>query len=527
MSLPLSPHHRLSRPRLRAAATILLAALVFAAYGAYPPPDPNEPHYLSKARHFWDPQWCAGDLLLESPAAHLLFYVIWGWPARYVSLATLAWTGRACTWLLLAYAWQRLAAVLGLRGLWAVAAAALFVELQERCQLAGEWIVGGLEAKGFAHGLVLLALAQQVRGRLGCSACYSGAASAWHPLVGGWTALSQCWSYLSVRPRPRLHGAWAGVAAGGLMALLGLVPALALNWGVPSEVVQQASEIHVQWRLRHHLWPAAFPSDRLLRFGLLLAAWAFLMAAVNWNGRWRRFWGICQGAVLIMVTGLALGLTGLVLPERVYGLLRYYWFRTTDVFVPMAAALGLLGLARRGWNLGWWRVPALVLLAAALAAAGFQAQQRLASPCPRADKPGKVADWQDWQAACHYAARNTPAHARFLTPRLSQTFKWYAERAEAATWKDTPQDAQTILAWWKRLRDIYGIDPCWPGWFWCQSLAELPPSRLRELGARYGADYLLVESEPPLELDCLYRNRSYAIYRLANGTQDKQAGGDR
>ena len=146
MLLPSKPR-LLADARWRAAATTLLVGFVFAAYGAYPPPDPNEPHYLTKARHFWDPQWCAGDLFLESRAAHALFYAVWGSPARWVPLAMLAWIGRACTWLLLAYGWPRRGGVLGVRGAWAALGAVLFVELQERCQLAGEWVIGGLEAK--------------------------------------------------------------------------------------------------------------------------------------------------------------------------------------------------------------------------------------------------------------------------------------------------------------------------------------------------------------------------------------------
>ena len=509
-----------SKPRLladarwRAAATTLLVGFVFAAYGAYPPPDPNEPHYLTKARHFWDPQWCAGDLFLESRAAHALFYAVWGSPARWVPLAMLAWIGRACTWLLLAYGWQRLGGVLGVRGAWAALGAVLFVELQERCQLAGEWVIGGLEAKGFAYALVLLALAEFVRGRLGWAAAWAGAATAWHPLVGGWTGLAMCWSWCSVWPRPRVRRAWPGLVAGGLLALIGVMPALCMNRGVSPDVAARAIDIYVLWRLRHHLWPAAFPLEGLLRFGLLLAGWGAMLAAVAWGGRWHRFWSVCKGAVLIMVVGLALGLAALAVPGQIISLLRFYWFRTSDVMVPMAVALGVARLARRAWGVTKWRVPVGGLVLAAAVSALLAAEQRLTSPSPRADKPGKVTDWQDWRAACLYAARHTPADARFLTPRLAQTFKWYAGRSETATWKDTPQDAKAIVEWWGRLRDIYGVDPGWPGWFWCESLAEVSPSRLSELGVRYGAEYLLVESEPVLDLPCLYRNRSYAIYRL-------------
>ena len=38
-----------------------------------PIPAVNEPHYLGKAKHYWDPAWCAGDFLLDSSNPHLVF----------------------------------------------------------------------------------------------------------------------------------------------------------------------------------------------------------------------------------------------------------------------------------------------------------------------------------------------------------------------------------------------------------------------------------------------------------------------
>src|SRR5688500_11446594 len=47
-------------------AEIALVFVVFATYAAWPVPDVNEAHYLTKARHFWDPAWVAGDFFLDS-----------------------------------------------------------------------------------------------------------------------------------------------------------------------------------------------------------------------------------------------------------------------------------------------------------------------------------------------------------------------------------------------------------------------------------------------------------------------------
>ena len=44
---------------------VLLIGLVFFVMAGDPPPGVNEPHYLCRLKHFWNPGWCAGDLFLN------------------------------------------------------------------------------------------------------------------------------------------------------------------------------------------------------------------------------------------------------------------------------------------------------------------------------------------------------------------------------------------------------------------------------------------------------------------------------
>jgi hypothetical protein len=136
---------------------------------------------------------------------------------------------------------------------------------------------------------------------------------------------------------------------------------------------------------------------------------------------------------------------------------------------------------------------------------------------PRPPRSDRLPDCPAWRAACDWVAQphNIPPGAVFLTPRMAQTFRWYAHRAEVANFKDIPQDAVSIVAWWRRLQDIHSTGNEWPEERWYHSLADLGPQRLRELGKIYGADYAIMElPETPLPLPIVYQNRSYVIYRL-------------
>lgn len=491
-------------------------ALIFAAQAAWPPPDVNEPHYLGKAKHFWNPEWAAGDFFFNSADTHRVFYLTLGWLSRWLELPQVAWCGRAATWLLLAWAWRRLSYSIAPKPGWAVVSGALFLTLSAGYQMAGEWVVGGFEAKGLAYVLVFLALAELARGRWNAALALCGAASAFHVLVGGWStvALGCCW-LMSAGERSPLSRLWPGLLGGLLLALPGLLPALSLNSGVDAETAAMAHEIYVFKRLKHHLLPQAFPARLIAGQLAMVLAWLVASKLAPCEAGLRRIRKLVLGALLIELAGVLISLFADIDPAATAALLRLYWFRLADAMLPLGIALtaaAALSASRRP------RAAAACCLAASFALAAIRYQdyaiaQGFDGP-PRTDKPGKVLDGADWRAACRWAAEHTPADALFLTPRNAQSFTWYAGRGQVVSWKDLPQDARAIVAWWKRLEEIYGsAAPAVQG-PWLESLCERKPAELRRLGLKYGARYLLAEAEPPLALPRLYQNNSYAVYDL-------------
>src|SRR4051812_48657022 len=168
----LSGRKRYALAALEVAAIFLIFFLVAGSV----PPDVGESHYLVKAKHYWQPSWCAGDLFLESRDAHATFYWTLGWLTRLCTLTATAWIGRVVTWLLLAWSWQRLSWAVLPRPLVSLLSAGLMLFFVKHGNLAGEWIVGGVEAKGFAYVLVFLALEAIVRGRWRAALVMAGAA---------------------------------------------------------------------------------------------------------------------------------------------------------------------------------------------------------------------------------------------------------------------------------------------------------------------------------------------------------------
>jgi len=508
---------------------IALVFVVFFIQGAAPVPEVNEPYYIGKAIHYWNPDWVANDFFLDSKDTHTVFYFTFGWMTLWLSPTVFAWLGRILTWWLLAWSWRRLSFAIVPRRWLSILTAALFACLLERCHVAGEWVVGGFEAKGFAFVLVFLAMEALVRNRFSRAWILLGAASAFHVLVGGWAVVALGLTWLGLgSERPTLRSTWPAIVLGGVLSLPGLIPSAMLNWGTDPAVVRWANVIYVYGRLAHHLAPGQLPFEFVVRFVLLFFLWLILSLATLRarqsveEGGLRRFRTFVGATVAIALVGVAIAPLAFKDQAMAAGLLRFYWFRLADVAVPMGVAMTGVTLIVTMWPTQ--PVVARLLLTLALAVGGLHlglhAVERVTPSVPPADR---LPNYVGWRHACDWIANSgeIPADAKFLTPRMAQTFKWYTGRAEVANWKEVPQDAEGIKEWWERISRIHATESNDPAEYWRPSLAELGATRLQELGKEYGADYAITFARPPLPLPVVYPvkglqyNRTYVIYKLA------------
>ena len=494
---------------------------VFFLHAGWPPPDPNEPHYLGKARHFWDASWCAGDPFLESPDAHYVFYITCGWLTRFLTIAQAAWVGRIVSWLLLAAAWRRLSRVVAPTWGAAIATGVGFVAFNEELHMAGEWVVGGFEAKGFAYAAVLVGWSHLAVGQWRPVWIWFGVAAAFHPLVGGWSVLAAAAAWLTVGRRDCSFGTMLGpLVLGGLLSLPGVLPTLLINSGVAAATKQAAAEVYLQ-RLDHHLDVFSFPSRFVQRFIGLTIVWGLLAWALRGNVRLRRLNAFAAAAVAISLLGCGISAAAQPEVETVAPWLRFYWHRLADFAVPAAAALTLFALlqvvrrldARIGRSL--WSI-ALVLAAWQM----VRVAPRFWETRPRADKPGKVTNAEDWVDACHWVREHSEPGDLCWTPRTSQTFKWHAQRPELATWKDIPQDPTGLVAWRVRLGAAFrNHDHCGEG-YWYDAPGELDPLGVLAVAETYGVRFILTETEYPIDDSVdriveVYSNDAYIIYEVA------------
>ena len=523
-----------------------LMALFFVVAGD-PAPSINEAHYLVKAKNFWDPSWCQNDLFAASGKAHTTFYWLLGWPTRWVSLDATAWIGRMVGWGIIAAGLIAFCGAAGIRGAVVLVVATVWVTGVFYCNLAGEWVIGGIEAKVPAYGLVLFGWAAVLRGRWGVGWVWLGGAAAWHVLTGGWAmvATAVAWLILPAEGRqpPRSPGCMMptargtpgadaprlglfGLIVGGLLSLFGIVPAAQLSRGVDPAAAAHAARIYVEYRIPHHLLPTSFPVQWYVRFAGLTLAAAVAWRLVRRNGARRRIDTIAAlviGSLAITATGLAIGWGVGPQSDRGASLLRLYWFRLADAVVPLGLAM-MVGFAltqkskpvrRAGGVLA--SVAAIGLAAVAWRSASDGVPDSLSNRYfamnPDASAAHQRRAMTDWIAVCQFIAAATPRDEVFLTPRRQQTFKWYAGRAEVVNWKDVPQDAASLRRWAARMKDVFP-----PRLNSMRTTVRY--SDLRRMRRRYGVRWMVVDRRvtgATLPLEQVYpsepgQNRTFAVY---------------
>jgi len=541
------PVDRAASLRIRVLCVVaVFASLMLVTAVRYPVPTVNEPHFLTKAKHYWDTEFCPGDFFLDSSNTHLVFYQTIGLFTKCLTLDQTAWVGRGVALWLLAIGWCELFRRLvpgtwsGLWAAWLYSGLTALANVSSLSQggswkvfnLSGEWVLGGVEAKVVAYAFVFWAMALAIDRRPNRAAVCAGAAVSFHPVVGCWSLVAAggagCLRQIIFRSdvpdaeRATISARRAGVAAVifVLFALPGLLPALAFLGGSSGKDGFNADYIQVYYRLKHHLNPRTFPISAYASYVLLALFWWIGRRHARLRSGEARFSRFVLGSIVVALVGLLIGLP-FGPQEQVWALrirvwlLKFYPFRLADTMIPIAAVLVAIGFART-WvdnsssqktDVRRRREVCCTFLAALMLVLAFC----LPKPdrVPSRMKPQQLADWRE---ACDWIRNHTPHDALVHTPNRSWAFKWYAQRAEYVSFKDCPQDSAGIVEWNNRLRSIRG---------WAEDHyddGEYSASDLAQLRSTTGITHMLLERLGPIALEPIFRNGTYRVYRLPDNS---------
>lgn len=488
----------------------------------------NEVDVLPLAKHYADPGWIPRDWYLNQSASYRLLFetlfgrliVAWGFLATSV-------VGRLVSYVLIASGLVLIGRKLGLNLTLILLAVGLFL-YTNRYQgvAASESVVGKLEPKSFAYGLVLLAIRLMLDGHYRPMALMLGLATSFHVLVGGWTFLVVL-GWLALRWN-RLHG----IRHFGLILLYLAGSAFAIRTVLeqlftrlpPSSITP--SYIYVFWRLPHHLNPLSWDSNWWIKPTVYLLVLAFSVSL--WQQRQTDKLSEQYIARMALVEFTLLSLVPFILglaiaPVDYEGsFLQYYPFRLGDVMLPINTCLLFACALEQAFRDRGKRVLLLVCILllsgmCSIQAVTFQKQFQALYRFPKLDP--------EYKALCNWVRHYTPTDATVVSPPVDLVdFTWLTERPTIAKFKLLPQTKAGILDWYKRLSDLSGEVSPWSTKdrtkdnrhkierSLTNGYNHLTTTQADALMTKYQATYFITGIEHQLDLPRAYHNSRYVLY---------------
>ncbi|TWT55245.1 hypothetical protein KOR42_28720 [Thalassoglobus neptunius] len=502
---------------------VIYGVLLCVSFLRVPIPGVNEPHYLSKAKHFWQPEWCAGDFFLDSSNPHLVFYWVFGWLSQLLTLEQAAIVVRVVGYLPLAVGWTLLGKRVTGSGIASVLSLGVFLTFHSLGNWSGEWLVGGMESKVIAYGFLFGAMASAMSLRIVASALLAGLAISFHPVVGVWGTLSAaaatlCWVVLF--GRSQIRNSPIPVSRWFLAAIVFVVAALPGLWSAASIVLQtdpndslMATHLQVAHRLAHHLDPMTFPKSSHRYFTMLVLAWAVFIVLQPTRDeaiRWWRFIGFWALAFALIGVAIAWGprpVKSMPGYEWRIALLKFYPFRLADILIPVSISFSIAELVRREtsdrFRSNVWANALCVCIASVLVS--------VAVWMPGSDRnpSGMSAEVRaNWIDVARWIDEHTPEDSLVYSLENQWAVKWFANRPEYVNYKDCPQDAESLLEWNRRLWMIAN---------WKKAATKdmlITADELQDLHDRTGIDEIIFGKYWKVDVDANYRNKSFRVYRI-------------
>jgi hypothetical protein len=497
----------------------------------------NEVDVLPLAKQFADPDWIPNDWYLNLESSYrALFQVIFGWLIVHLGFLPTSILGRLICYTLVAWGIVLLGQKLDL-SLSYLLLATIAVTYQGSLQgaIAGEWFVGGLEAKAVAYGFILLAIPLMLSRKYVLMILLLGCATSFHVLVGGWAFLTT-FGWFCLRPKERL---WQLGQKGWLLPIIYLIASAGAIQGSLQQLLSSPplgnispAFIYVFLRLPHHLNPFAWHPILWLRLIIYLLILARCMISLKqkadakgWKAEDYARFELAEFTLISLipfVAGVAIAFF-----DHQGTWLQYYPFRFGDMMLPLTTSLllacNLEKFSPQKLKLRFWLATCLSCILFVQSA--FFTQQAIAV----AAFPSKQQDVDlQWKLMSDWIRDHTAEDAIIIShPWKLANFTWMTERATIAKLKLFPQTKEAIVEYYKRLNDLSGgavakiyfgneeLDQRKTVKAISAGFSNLNIAQVQELMTKYQSNYFLTDDSHHLDLAIVHTQAAYILYGRA------------
>lgn len=477
---------------------LCLTFLLFAVFLFHGKPVPYSNEFLYLLR--LEPNFLPNDWTFSAPAnEHWFFNFIFSFPARFLPLEIVGWTGRLAVWIL------SLIALIKLGRRWEISYRAIAVSIFLwlaffQSVVNDEWIFGGFEAKTAAYICLLFSLLEFTKGKIIAPAVLLGLSFSFHPAVGLWAipavGLALLFEKISLIELAKVVGVTA------VFSLFGLLPLLA-------EQTSQSANSFDDWqfvvlyRVPWHLDLFQFSKSGVI----LLFVMLFLNGCAIWksDNRALRFMLKFQIALALFFI-----LGGILRWLELYPLLRLMPMRLFPIFTPLFFIFT-----------SFYFIPRLVSKQQKIAAALFAALIVVSlNPFGRGFSQIRetarawTAAPDDFQRTSAWIAAHTEPDARIIQPPNRRDFWYLARRASVASYVYPTYNR--LGEWRTRIVDLTGNWRVSKGDRASEEIEtaynQLSEEQIELLKNKYAATHLV--SRAVYSYPIIFATETYKVYRL-------------
>ena len=333
---------------------ILLSLLIF-SYLLVGNMADNEVGKLMLAKQLISPDWLSNDWYLSQPQKYqALFQIFFGQSIYNIGFLATSIIGRVIYYSLISLGLVLIAREIKLRLLGLVSAITLFLLSYQGMAIAGEWMIGSLETKGFAYGFIFIAIWLAMKQRYVWMVASLGLATSLHILVGGYATLTFApwllWKAFQTKSlnlrflRSRTKTILLCTLIYGLTSLFATVALINSLSGIVVVPDSELTPTYIYTFLRnsHHLTPTLWAKIRFPIIGVYLSTlyWCWqkiknekfdahdnLTSKINGNRNRLLFLELTFFSLIPLFFGL-----GVSLFDTQGKILQYYPFRMTSTF---------------------------------------------------------------------------------------------------------------------------------------------------------------------------------------------------
>lgn len=284
------------------------------------------------------PNWY---LDFKFPSNFLFNYVVGFFMSRYDSFVIIL-LGRVLSYILISYSYIYLSRVLKLNFFTSALTYIIFLYFfKNGIGDAGEWIVGGLEAKVFAYSLSFFSLASFLKHNHKRGFLFAGLSLSIHPLVGAYNLFCLIPLLFSILYKKQFE--FINILKGisyfiitGIIGISEIINSLLLN---TSQITQEKGwDIYVNIRVPHHVIPD-FSSDTWIKLITLTLVTLLFLKSKHHTKKLVALYSL--SSIILIIIGFII----YYFLESHY--MRYYFFRFSDAILPFLTLLLISTLHHR------------------------------------------------------------------------------------------------------------------------------------------------------------------------------------